>query len=92
MKKDSKKKLVYRFSQVLGTSLIVAIAVGISFQLYQNGFEEKVFTNNYTTSILYSDSLATASGAAPWALMSLNWFLCRSVIKRWFLLLKKYFG
>lgn len=91
MTNNSKKRLIHTCSKVLGTTLILSLAIVISFQLYKNGYEEKVFTNNYTTSVLYSDSLATASGAAPWALMSLNWFLCRSMIKRWFLFLKKRF-
>lgn len=66
-----------------GGSVILGTALVFSFWLYTNGFDNTVYTNNYTTSILYSDSLATASGAAPWALMTLNWFLARSGLKHW---------
>lgn len=78
--------------RVTGSSLILTLAVVISLGLYENGIEKDVFTNNYTTSVLYSDSLTTMSGAAPWALLSLNWLVCRSAIKRWLQLIRKHFG
>lgn len=68
---------------VAGVVVILAIAGYITYYLYQNNVDEQVFTNNYTTSVLFSDSLATSSGAAPWALLSLNWFVCRALIQRW---------
>lgn len=76
---------------VFGTGFILILALGITLLLHQNNVEDQVYTNNYTTSLLFSDSLASASGAAPWALISLNWFVCRSAVKRWISYVKKQF-
>lgn len=81
-----------KFLKISGSFLILSLGILISFKLYNSSLEEAVYTNNYTTSILYSDSLAMSSGAAPWALMSLNWFLCRSGLKRWWRFISKRFG
>lgn len=67
----------------VGTALILIITVGVTYELYIHGIENKVFTNNYTTTVLFSDTLATGTGAAPWALMGLNWFICKSAVKKW---------
>lgn len=83
MKKEHKKHLLRTGLRGVGTGIIMASALVVTYVLYQNNVEEQVFTNNYTTSVLFSDSLASASGAAPWALLSLNWFVCRAMIKRW---------
>lgn len=83
MKKDTKTHLLRTGLRGIGTGVIMGGALIVTFALYQNDVQEQVFTNNYTTSVLFSDSLASASGAAPWALLSLNWFLCRAMIKRW---------
>ena len=83
MKKKTPNKPFSKVLMVGGVVLILAIAGLITYYLYQNNVEDSVFTNNYTTSVLFSDSLATSSGAAPWALLSLNWFACRAMIKRW---------
>ena len=83
MKKKEPNKHLSKGLLVGGVIVIVAIAGLITYYLYQNNVEEQVFTNNYTTSVLFYDSLATSSGAAPWALLSLNWFVCRAMIQRW---------
>lgn len=67
----------------LGTGLILSLGIGLTYELYIHGIENKVFTNNYTTSVLFSDTLASSTGAAPMALAGLNWFLCRMSIKKW---------
>lgn len=67
----------------IGTGMILSLGVIVTYELYVNGVENAVYTNNYTTSVLFSDTLTTASGAAPWALLSLNWFACKAVIKKW---------
>ncbi len=67
----------------LGTGLILSLAIGLTYELYLHGIENDVYTNNYTTSILFSDTLSTGTGAAPLALAGLNWFLCRTGIKKW---------
>ena len=67
----------------IGTALILVLAVGVTYELYMYGIENKVYTNNYTTSVLLSDTLSTGTGAAPFALAGLNWFICKSGIKRW---------
>lgn len=85
---NSKLKILIRWG---GTGTILSLALAVTYVLYQFNVEERVFTNNYTTSVLFSDSLATSSGAAPWALLSLNWFVCRSMIKRWLGFAKAYF-
>lgn len=77
--------------KALGVIFILGLALGVTYFLYHQNVEEQIFTNNYTTSVLFSDSLASASGAAPWALLSLNWFLCRSAVKRWLGFIKKRF-
>lgn len=91
MKKKNKKKPFAIFLTWLGVLSIVLIALAVTFLLYKHEVEKQVYTNNYTTSILFSDSLAQASGAAPWALLSLNWFVCRSMVKRWLAYIKKRF-
>lgn len=67
----------------LGSGLILGGALLSTAVLYQYGVEDKIFTNNLTTSVLFSDTLSTANGAAPWVLMSFNWFLCKAGLKRW---------
>lgn len=67
----------------LGTGVILGTALLSTALLYQYGIENKIFTNNLTTSVLFSDTLSTANGAAPWVLMSFNWFLCKSGVKHW---------
>lgn len=67
----------------IGTGLIVSLALFATYELYIHGIENKVFTNNYTTSVLFSDSLAASTGAAPMALAGLNWFICKSAVKKW---------
>lgn len=91
MKKDTKTRLLHTGLRGIGTGVIMAGALIVTYTLYQNNVEEQVFTNNYTTSVLFSDSLASASGAAPWALLSLNWFVCRAMIKRWLSFITKRF-
>lgn len=83
MKKKASNKHLSKFLLVGGVILILAIGGLITYFLYQNNVGDQVFTNNYTTSVLFSDSLATSSGAAPWALLSLNWFACRAMVNRW---------
>lgn len=67
----------------IGTALILVLSVGITYELYMYGVENNVYTNNYTTSVLLSDTLASGTGAAPFALAGLNWFFCKSAIKTW---------
>lgn len=83
MKTDAHKNLYKKLLQYGGSATILGLAGVITYVLYQHDVQEQVFTNNYTTSVLFSDSLATSSGAAPWALLSLNWFACRAMMKRW---------
>ncbi len=83
MKKKTPSRQFSKALMVGGVIVILATAGVITYLLYQNNVEDQVFTNNYTTSVLFSDSLATSSGAAPWALLSLNWFACRAMIQRW---------
>ncbi|QQR55102.1 hypothetical protein IPG41_00800 [Candidatus Peregrinibacteria bacterium] len=66
-----------------GTALILVLAIGVTYELYIYGIENMVYTNNYTTSVLLSDTLATGTGVAPLALAGLNWFICKSAIKKW---------
>lgn len=91
IKKKTNKHLTTGI-MVAGVILILSIAGVITYFLYQNNVEDQVFTNNYTTSVLFSDSLASSSGAAPWALLSLNWFACRAMIKRWMVFIKARLG
>ncbi len=83
MKKKTTKLPVKKLLDWGGSLTIFTLAGIITYVLYQHDVQEQVFTNNYTTSVLFSDSLSTASGAAPWALLSLNWFACRAFMKRW---------
>lgn len=92
MKKKKTNKQLANGIMILGILVILTIAGVITYFLHQNNVNEQVFTNNYTTSVLFSDSLASSSGAAPWALMSLNWFACRAILKRWILFIKNYFA
>lgn len=89
--KPQSNSLKKRILLVFGTAIILALALGITWVLHENNVEDQVYTNNYTTSLLFSDSLASASGAAPWALISLNWFVCRSAVKRWIAYVKNQF-
>ena len=91
MKNKQVKTWFKSITRLAGSGLILVLAIGISFKLYNSTLEDAVFTNNYTTSVLYSDSLTVSSGAAPWALMTLNWFLARSALKRWWQFITKYF-
>jgi Na+/glutamate symporter len=67
----------------IGTGLILSLAIFLTYILYQHGIENKVFANNYTTSVLFSHSLATGTSAAPMALAGLNWFFCKTAVKKW---------
>ncbi len=67
----------------VGTGLILSLGIGLTYELYVHGIENNVFTNNYTTSVLFSDTLANSTGAAPWAILGLNWFFCKSAVKKW---------
>ncbi len=67
----------------LGTGLIVAFSLFVTFQLYLNGVEKSVYTNNYTTNLLLSDTLTETSGAAPWLLLSVLWFVTKTTVKKW---------
>ncbi len=91
MKKTTTKKHIGTGLKWFGTASILSLALVLTWVLHQHGIEDDVYTNNYTTSVLFSDSLASASGAAPWAMLSLNWFVCRAMIKRWLLFVKKRF-
>jgi len=81
--KQKKNSLRFHLLSLGGSLLILAVIVGISYEFYIYGIENKVYTNNYTTSVLFSDTLRTATGAAPLALFSLNFFICRTLIKKW---------
>jgi|GEM_PF-2098826 len=85
MKKQLKKQIPLKIKllSLLGSLIILGIMALISYEFYLHGTENNVYTNNYTTSVLFSDTLVTASGAAPLALFSLNFFVCRSLIKKW---------
>lgn len=85
------KNLKIELLSGIGTGTILALGIVLTYILYINGVEHAVYTNNYTTSVLFSDSLTTASGAAPWALLSLNWFACKAVIKKWRSSIRKWF-
>jgi hypothetical protein len=91
MKVEKKKHILKTSLRAGGTALILVLALLATFQLYQNDVNKEVYMNNYTTSVLFSDSLSTASGAAPWALLSLNWFVCRAAVKRWLSFVTKRF-
>ncbi len=67
----------------LGTGAIIALSLFVTFQLYMNGVEKSVYTNNYTTNLLLSDTLTETSGAAPWLLLSVIWVACRTTVKKW---------
>lgn len=89
---DIAKKLKIKLLILLGAILILLATGLVSYELYLHGIENKVYTNNYTTSVLFSDSLVASSGAAPLALFSLNFFFCRSLIKKWARLIKRKFS
>ncbi|MFA5855543.1 MAG: hypothetical protein WC846_04700 [Candidatus Gracilibacteria bacterium] len=85
MKSSTKTKIL-----CFGGSALILLVIGfISYELYLHGLENKVYANNISTSIFFSDTLATAGTAAPWALFSLNFFICRSLIKKWWRFAKK---
>lgn len=78
-----KYPLRIQFSNGLGTGLIIALGLFVTAQLYMHGVEHSAYSNNYTTNLLLSDSLTETTGAAPWAIFSLNWFLCKTAVKKW---------
>ena len=67
----------------IGYLMILGFGISITIWIYKNHIQHNVFTNNYTTSVLFSESLKSTSGAAPWAIISLNWYLCKSGIMKW---------
>ena len=67
----------------LGTGLIIAFSLFVTGELYLNGVEHSVYTNNYTTNLLLSDTLTNTTGAAPWLLLSVLWLACKTTIKKW---------
>lgn len=79
-----KYPLRIQISSGLGTGLILSLGILVSYGLYTQGMENKIFANNYSTTVLLSDSLTSKTGAAaPWALFSLMYFVCRSSVKKW---------
>ena len=87
-----KYPLRIQFSNGLGTGLILALGLVVTLELYTHGIEHNVYSNNYTTNLLLSETLVTTSGAAPWAIFSLNWFLCKSAIIKWRRFIYSYFA
>lgn len=76
----------------LGTGLILTFSLVITFQLYANNVEHAVYTTNYTTNLLIPDTLTQTTGAAPWLLVSVLWFACRTTVKKWRKFIYSYFG
>jgi len=80
-----KKKYPVQFYLIsgIGSGLILSFTIGMTYVFWKYGVEQNIFTNNYSTSVLLTDSLYTATGAAPLALISVNWLACRIGIKQW---------
>ncbi len=91
-KPKSKFNPKYTGLLLLGSSVIILTMAWITWNLYQNGVNNEVLTSNYQSSILLSSSAATGSGAAPYALAGLNWFICKTGIKTWRKYLQKKLG
>lgn len=66
----------------VGASLILVLGIATTYALWQVGVKEDIFTSNFATSLFLTDTLRTASGAAPLALVSINAFACRMGVKR----------
>lgn len=80
----------YIFSGV-GSALILVLSLGATYWLWQQGIKENIFPETFSTSVMLSDTLASMNTAAPWALISINWLACRTLIKGWRRKVKRWF-
>jgi ABC-type transporter Mla maintaining outer membrane lipid asymmetry permease subunit MlaE len=87
-----KRPAKFYLAILLGCSVILTIGGAMTYIFWQLGIEEKIFTNQFTTSVLLTDEIALVGAAAPWALISINWLACRVGIKKWHNFSKKTFG
>lgn len=80
-----KKKYPVQFYVVsgLGASVILSLGVAATAAMWHYGFREATIATNYTTSFLFPETFHMANAASPWALASLNAFLCKYSIKGW---------
>ena len=80
-----KKKYSAKFYVLsgVGAGVILSFAIIFTIILWQNGIEGDIYSQNYSTSVFFTDGLTAGSGAAPWALISVNWLGARTGIKRW---------
>lgn len=76
----------------LGASVILSLGVAVTAAMWHYGFRDATIATNYTTSFLFPETVRMATVASPWALASLNGFLCKYGIKAWRKWAKHYFG
>lgn len=87
------KKLSSRSFYVIsgvGASMILSLGVAVTALMWHFGFSESIVAANYSTSFLITDAVKVAQNASPWALVSLNAFVCRYGIFKWVNWLKRF--
>ena len=67
----------------VGCSVIVVLAICATYLLWQAGVKEQIYTSTMTTSVFFTSGLDSLGASTPWALLSLNWFACRSMIHKY---------
>lgn len=75
----------------IGSSLIIVGMVAFTQFLWKHGIENDVFAYNISTAIFITDDLRLTTEAAPYALMSMNWFLAKVFEKEFRLWTKRRF-
>lgn len=92
MKKITPTYALFILLSGIGSGLILSFALLLAYVLWEMGVNGQVYTHNYSTSVLLTEGLRTASGAAPWALLSVNAFFARKTAKIWRSRLKQFFN
>jgi hypothetical protein len=87
--KATYKKHFYLISGV-SSALIISLAIGLTWLAWEMGLNNALMTENLSTSLINQEVIKQAGTAAPWALMSLNWFVCKETIKKWRAFLKRH--
>ncbi len=76
----------------VGSSLILIGMAAFTQLLWTHGIENHVFAANISTALFLGDHLSFTTEAAPYALVSMNWFLANCFEKEFRLWAKKRFS
>jgi hypothetical protein len=82
-------RLLFVLVNGFGATLIISLAIAMTFVMWRHGVEQGIFLNNYSTSVLFVDSLKGVGAAAPWALLSINGLIAKLSLRSWRSFLKK---